>query len=58
MSQNRELAKTQASRAFVKFEENLLAKDIISRHTRNQNGVYLFDNPAINFQIARWQQIL
>ena len=49
MSQNRELAKTQASRAFVKFEENLLAKDIISRHTRNQNGVYLFDNPAINF---------
>ena len=38
-----------ASEALVKFEENLSAKDIISRHTRNLNGVYVFDNPPINF---------
>ena len=45
--------RSKASRALVKFEENVSAKDVISRHTRNQNGVYLFDNPPINFQISR-----
>ena len=45
--------RSKASRALVKFEENVSAKDVISRHTRNQNGVYLFDNRPINFQISR-----
>ena len=44
--------RSKASRALVKFEENVSAKDVISRHTRNQNGVYLFDNSPINFQIS------
>ena len=39
--------RSDASRALVKFDDNLSAKDIISRHTRNQNRVYLFDNPLI-----------
>ena len=44
--------RSDASRAPVKFENNLSAKDIISRHIRNQTGVYLFDNPPLNFQRA------
>ena len=44
--------RSKASRVLVKFEENVSAKDVISRHTRNQNGVYLFDNSPINFQIS------
>jgi len=34
------------------FEDNLSARDIISRHTGSQKGVYLFYNPPINFHIA------
>ena len=50
--------RSKASRTRVKLEENLSAKDIIKRHTRNQSELKLFDNPAINFHIARRQQIL
>ena len=77
MSENKDLAKEQSFKGTCEFEENLSAKDVISRHTRNQNRVcyqptcqkpkqgllsadipetkqgYLFENPPINFQIAR-----
>jgi len=34
------------------FEGNLSAKDIISRHNNNPEGVLFIYNPLINFPIA------
>lgn len=45
--------RSKASRVNVKFEDNLSAKDIISRHTsKTERGLFIFNNSAINFHFA------